>query len=319
LTFHQPNHRLGVSAALGCFGVWGLAPIYFKWLNDVSALEIIVHRILWAIPLLLGFLLLRDGPGFWRRLKLPPRAVLTLLLSGSLVSANWLTFVWAVTHDHVLETSLGYFINPLVNVLLGLVFLKEHLTRVQVAAVILAAAGTAYLAWFLGQPPWISLFLAFTFGCYGLVRKRLGVGPIIGLTWETLLLAVPALLAGAWIHQQTGISFGTLSTRIDWLLIGTGAVTVVPLVWFNVAAQNLRLITVGFFQYISPTITFMLAVFYYGEPFTQGHMVVFACIWLSLAMVSAESVARSRKMSGKHLHRKREAFVRDRPANHEEE
>jgi chloramphenicol-sensitive protein RarD len=295
----QPDTRLGIAAALGAFGLWGLAPIYFKFLNEVSALEIIVHRILWAIPMLAGFLLLRDGPRFWRRMVLPPRVVLTLLVSGCLVSSNWLAFVWAVTHDHVLETSLGYFINPLVNVVLGMLFLKERLNRIQAAAVILAAGGTAYLGWFLGQPPWISLYLAFSFGLYGLVRKRLGVGPMIGLFWETLLLAIPAVLVGAWIWRETGVSFGNLSARIDWLLVGTGAVTVVPLVWFNVAAQNLRLITVGFFQYISPSITFLLAVFFYGELFTQGHMVAFSCIWLSLAMVSAESVIRSRRISSR--------------------
>ena len=288
----EPNQRLGVIAALGAFILWGLAPIYFKWVGEVSATEIIVHRIFWAIPLLVGFLLLRDGPGFWRRMILPRKTILTLLLSGSLVAVNWLVFVWAVTHDHVLETSLGYFINPLINVLLGLVFLKERLTRIQTAAVMIAAAGTAYLAWFLGQPPWISLFLGFSFGFYGLVRKRLGVGPMIGLLWETILLSLPAIIASVWIARTIGFSFGAISPGIDWLLIGTGAVTVIPLVWFNTAAQNLSLSVVGFFQYISPTLTFSLAVFIYGEPFTQGHMVAFTCIWLSLAMVSAESVFR---------------------------
>jgi chloramphenicol-sensitive protein RarD len=195
-----------------------------------------------------------------------------------------------------------------------MLFLMERLTRVQVAAVVLAAAGTAYLGWFLGRPPWISLFLAVTFGLYGLVRKRLGVGPMVGLLWETLLLAAPAVIVGAWIYKETGISFGTLSARTDWLLIGTGIVTVVPLVWFNVAAQNLRLTTVGFFQYISPSITFLLAVFFYGEPFTQGHMVAFACIWLSLAMVSAESVARARHMAGKRHPGNANSIVRDPPA-----
>jgi chloramphenicol-sensitive protein RarD len=205
-------------------------------------------------------------------------------------------FVWAVTHDHVLETSLGYFINPLVNVLLGMLFLKERLTRMQGLAVLLAAAGKAYLAWYLGKPPWISLFLAFSFGSYGLVRKRLGVGPMVGLMWETSLLAVPALLVAVWIAQDTGLQFGASSARIDWLLIGTGAVTIIPLVWFNTAAHHLSLTTVGFFQYIAPTITFLLAVYVYGESFTQGHLVAFTCIWLSLAMVSGESVFAARRV-----------------------
>lgn len=292
--FH-PNERLGITAALGAFVFWGLAPVYFKWLNSVPALEIIIHRILWGIPTIALFLLVRDGPGFWRRMILPRKTVFGLLLSGSLVASNWLVFVWAVTHDHILETSLGYFINPLVNVLLGIVFLKERLTRLQGAAVLLAAAGTAYLGWYLGQPPWISLFLAVSFGCYGLVRKRLHVGPMIGLLWETLLLALPALLAMAWMGRAGDLHFGQASARIDWLLVGTGLVTVVPLAWFNTAAKNLPLITVGFFQYLAPSLSFMLAVFFYEEAFTQGHMVAFICIWLSLAMVSAESVTRSRK------------------------
>lgn len=285
-----------MSAALAAFVFWGLAPIYFKWLEQVSALEIIAHRILWAIPMLALFLLVRDGPQFWRRMVLPRKAILTLLLSGSLVASNWLVFVWAVTHDHILETSLGYFINPLVNVLLGMLFLRESLTRIQTAAVILAAAGTAYLAWYLGQPPWISLMLAVTFGLYGLVRKKLGVGPMIGLLWETLLLAAPAILLATWLARDPGLQFGQGSLRADLLLIGTGAVTVVPLVWFNTAAQNLTLTAVGFLQYIAPTLTFLLAVFLYGEPFSPGHVVAFGCIWLSLAMVSAESVLRSRRI-----------------------
>lgn len=289
------NTRLGVIAALGAFIFWGLAPIYFKWLGDVTAMEIIIHRIIWAIPLLVTFLVLRDGLGFWRRMILPRNTILMLLLSGSLVAANWLMFVWAVTHDHVLETSLGYFINPLVNVLLGFVFLKERLTRIQTIAVAIAALGTAYLAWFLGQPPWISLFLGFSFGFYGLVRKHLGVGPMIGLLWETILLAFPAFLAGIWIAQNVGFSWGNISTEVNWLLVGTGAVTVVPLIWFNTAAQNLSLTTLGFFQYIAPTLSFFLAVFLFGESFTQGHLVAFSLIWLSLAMVSTESVYQARR------------------------
>lgn len=293
---HQPNQRLGIIAALGAFGLWGVAPMYFKLLVGVSALEIIVHRIIWAIPLLVIFLVIRDGKSFWLRMKLPRKTILGLLLSGSLVATNWLVFVWAVTHDHVLETSLGYFINPLVNVLLGTLFLKERLTKLQAVAVVTAFAGTAYLAWYLGQPPWISLVLGFSFGFYGLVRKRLGVGPMIGLLWEALLLAIPTLLAGIWIANTQGFQFGAISTRIDLLLIGAGLVTVVPLIWFNTAAQNLALTTVGFFQYIAPTLTFLLAVFLYGENFTPGHMVAFSCIWISLAMVSAESVLRPRRV-----------------------
>ena len=290
------TERLGVAAALAAYILWGLAPIYFKWIDAVAPLEIIAHRILWSIPFLAGFLLLRDGRGFLQRMRLPPKTVAVLLLSGVLVVTNWLIFVWAVVNGQVLATSLGYFIGPLVNFLLGFLFLKERLTRIQTIGVLIAATGTVYLGWFLGTPPWISLSLAFSFGLYGLVRKVLGVGPMVGLLWETLLLALPAGLYIAWAFQGGTLGFGHLGTRIDWLLVMAGLVTVLPLVWFNVAARNLKLSTVGFFQYIAPSMTFLLSVFLYNEPFTQGHAVAFTCIWFALAMVSVETILRSRRL-----------------------
>ena len=295
---HQDNHRLGVAAALGAFTVWGLVPVYFKWLVAVAPVEIIAHRVLWSIPVLVGFLLLRDGPGFWRRMILPPRTVAMLAVSGLLVVVNWLIFVWAVNNNQILSTSLGYFINPLVNVLLGFVFLHERLTRLQTAAVGVAAAGTAYLTWFLGVAPWISLTLALTFGLYGLTRKKLGVGPMVGLLWETLLLATPALVYMGWMATQGAVGFGHISLHMDLLLVLAGVITVLPLVWFNVAARIMNLSTIGFFQYLSPTVTFLLAVFVYGEPFTRGYAVAFTCIWLALALVSTETLLRSRRPKG---------------------
>ena len=289
--------RTGVTAALAAYIFWGLAPIYFKWIGQVDALEIIAHRILWSIPFLAGFLLLRDGRDFWRRMRLPLKTVGILLVSGVLVVTNWFIFVWAVADGQVLATSLGYFIGPLVNFLLGFVFLKERLTRVQTIGVLIAAAGTVYLGIFLGTPPWISLGLAFSFGLYGLVRKVLGVGPMIGLLWETLLLAPPAFIFLAWSLQQGTLGFGVFGLQTDFLLVLAGLVTVLPLVWFNVAARNLKLSTVGFFQYIAPSMTFLLSVFLYDEPFTQGHAVAFACIWFALAMVSAETLLRSRRIA----------------------
>jgi chloramphenicol-sensitive protein RarD len=290
------TERLGVAAALAAYIFWGLAPIYFKWIDAVAPLEIIAHRILWSIPFLAGFLLLRDGRGFLQRMRLPPKTVAVLLLSGVLVVTNWLIFVWAVVNGQVLATSLGYFIGPLVNFLLGFLFLKERLTRIQTIGVLIAATGTVYLGWFLGTPPWISLSLAFSFGLYGLVRKVLGVGPMTGMLWETLLLALPAALYIAWAFQRGTLGFGHLGVRTDWLLVMAGLVTVLPLVWFNVAARNLKLSTVGFFQYIAPSMTFLLSVFLYNEPFTQGHAVAFTCIWLALAMVSVETILRSRRL-----------------------
>ena len=294
----QPHsaERIGVTAALAAYIFWGLVPIYFKLIQSVAPIEVIAHRILWSIPLLSGFLLLRDGSAFWQRMRLPRRTIFVLLISGTLVATNWLIFVWAVINGQVLATSLGYFIGPLVSFLLGFLFLRERLTTIQTIGVLIAASGTVYLGWFLGTPPWISLSLAFSFGIYGLIRKMLDVGPMVGLLWETLLLALPALLFVAWSAQHGTLEFGSGDLQIDLLLVLAGLVTILPLVWFNVAAKNLPLSMVGFFQYIAPSITFLLSVFVYAEVFTRGHAVAFGCIWFALAMVSSESVIRSRRI-----------------------
>jgi len=295
LSREPDNQRLGISAALGAFSIWGLAPIYFKWISVVPPLEIIVHRILWSIPVLAGFLLLRDGPGFWRRLRLARHTLGMLAVSSCLIAINWLVFVWAVNNGQILSTSLGYFISPLFNVMLGVVFLRERLTSPQVIAVAIATAGTTFMAWYLGIAPWISLFLAASIGFYVLLRKKMGVGPMVGLLWETLLLAPPALWYLFWTANQGRLVFAHTTVRIDILLVLAGLLTVLPLVWFNVAARYLPLSTVGFFQYLSPTISSLLAVFLYHEVFTLGHAIAFACICLALALVSAESVWRSRR------------------------
>jgi chloramphenicol-sensitive protein RarD len=291
----KPDERAGVTAALAAYIFWGLAPIYFKLIQSVAASEVIAHRVLWSIPMLAIFLFLRDGTEFWQRMRLPRRTILTLLLSGVLVMSNWLVFVWAVINGQVLATSLGYFIGPLVSFLLGFLFLKERLTPIQTLGVLIAASGTVYLGWFLGTPPWISLTLAFSFGIYGLIRKKLDVGPMIGLLWETSLIAPLAIAFIVWSSHKGTLTFGAGSLSTDFLLVLAGPVTILPLVWFNVAARSLRLSTLGFFQYIAPSMTFLLSVFVYGEVFTQGHAVAFGCIWLALALVSAESLARSRK------------------------
>jgi len=200
-----------------------------------------------------------------------------------------------VVNGQVLATSLGYFIGPLVSFLLGFLFLQERLTPIQTLGVLIAATGTVYLGWFLGTPPWISLALAFSFGFYGLIRKKLDVGPMIGMLWETSLVAPLAIVFLVWSWRQGTLSFGAGDMTVDFLLVLAGLVTVLPLVWFNMAAKSLALSTLGFFQYIAPSMTFLLSVFVYGEAFTLGHAVAFGCIWLALAMVSAETLARSRQ------------------------
>ncbi len=293
----QPGpDQTGVLAALAAYVFWGLAPIYFKLIQTVPPLEVIAHRILWSIPLLAGFLLLRDGRVFWQRVRLPLRTVLGLFLSGSLVAVNWLIFVWAVAHDQVLATSLGYFIGPLVSFLLGFLFLKERLSNIQAIGVFIAAAGTVYLTWFLGSAPWIALSLAISFGLYGLMRKKLDVGPMVGLLWETLLLSPFAVAFIFWAISHESLSFGSGAVNLDILLIFSGLVTILPLIWFNLAVRSLTLTAIGFFQYIAPSISFALAVFLFGEPFTQGHAVAFGSIWFALAIVSFESLAKLRRL-----------------------
>ena len=291
----QKLDRAGVIAALAAFGFWGLVPIYYKGLQSVGAWEVLAHRVIWSVPLLIIFLVIRDRGQFWKKLRLPLISIAWLVLSGLTVSINWVVFVWAVANDHILDTSLGYFGTPLVNVLLGYVFLKERLSPLQLIAVIVAAAGTLYLAWYLGRPPWIAITLAVSFGLYGLLRKRLTVGPMLGLLWETSLMFPVALAYVLWLYSQSGMHFLHVSTGIDLLLIGSAFVTVLPLIWFNMAAQKLPLSILGFFQYLAPSMSFLIAVFLYGENFTTGHAVAFGCIWLALALVSVEPFRHARR------------------------
>lgn len=295
VTTEQKLDRAGVIAALAAFGFWGLVPIYYKGLQTVSAWEVLAHRVIWSVPLLAIFLLIRDQGQFWNRLRLPLASIAWLVLSGLTVSINWLVFVWAVANDHILDTSLGYFGTPLVNVLLGYLFLKERLSRPQFIAVVLAAMGTFYLAWYLGRPPWIAITLAVSFGLYGLLRKRLKVGPMLGLLWETTLMFPVALTFLLCSYSQSSLQFLHVSTGIDLLLIGSALVTVLPLIWFNMAAQKLPLSILGFFQYLAPSMSFLIAVFLYGEEFTPGHAVAFSCIWLALVLVSIEPFRRARR------------------------
>lgn len=278
------NHQKGLAAGLFCFIFWGFAPLYFKLLHSVPALVIIAHRIIWGALFLFIYLLLRERQNLFKALRISKKQLLALMVSGTLVASNWLIFVWAVTHDQILATSLGYFINPLVNIFLGMLFFHEKLNRSQKWALAIASSATVFLGIYLGQPPWIALSLAFTFGFYGLVRKKLNIRPMIGLFWETIILIVPAM-----IYLQYFASALPTVEDIDFiylLLFFSGLVTVLPLVGFNYAARNLPLTLIGFLQYIAPTISFLIAVLFYGEVFSFGHQVAFTGIWLALIIVS---------------------------------
>ncbi|MCB1584599.1 MAG: EamA family transporter RarD [Marinicella sp.] len=289
----ESEHNKGLAAGVFCFVFWGFAPIYFKLIQHVPALTIITHRIIWAALLLFVFLAFRERRHLLTALKVSFKQLLVLLLSGSLIIGNWLIFVWAVNHGQILSTSLGYFINPLVNIFLGLLFLGERLNKTQTIALLIAASTTIYLGIYIGEPPWIALALAITFGLYGLVRKQLDVRPLVGLFWETSLLMLPALFYLLWLVpiEQTQ-SFD----RMTWgLLALSGLITVLPLIGFNYAAKRLTLTLIGFLQYIAPTISFLLAVLFYGEDFTFGHKIAFAGIWTALIIISTKPLLKMLK------------------------
>lgn len=288
----------GVAYALGAFGLWGLFPLYFKAVAAVPAPEVLSHRILWSVifvALLLG--LLRQWPAVTVAMR-DRDTLLRLLGSALLIALNWLVFIWAVANDRVLEGSLGYFITPLVSVLLGRLVLGETLTRLQWLAVVLAAAGVAWMLAGVGRLPWVSLTLAATFGSYGLLRKTTSVGAAPGLFVETLLLLPLAAGFLFWLGDD-GV-FAHVSLRTDLLLAAAGLVTAVPLILFAQAARRLRLASVGLFQYITPTGQLLLAVFVFGEIFTPDHAVTFGCIWLALALYSFCAWRRPRREAVLH-------------------
>lgn len=277
---------IGLLSALGCFAFWGMFPIYFKLLQHVPALEVLAHRILGSAVLLLALILARRE---WSTLRAEFRNRRRLgfyLLTALLISGNWLLYIWAVQQGRILEASLGYYINPLVNVLLGVLFLSERLNPRQLLAVLIATVGVLVLVIGHGVFPWISLTLAFSFGSYGLLRKKAGHPPTLGLCVETVLIAPVALL---FLAAQGGGALGAINGATDALLLAAGPVTVFPLLMFLLATQRLRLSTVGLIQYLTPTLQFLLAVAVYREPFTAIHLIAFGCIWLALALYSTDA------------------------------
>lgn len=289
----------GAACAVGAFGLWGGFPLYFKAVAHIPPAEVLSHRVLWSVvfvALLLG--LLRQWPAVAAALR-DRRTLLRLLVSAVLIALNWLVFIWAVANDRVLEGSLGYFITPLVSVLLGRLVLGEALTRLQWLAVVLAAAGVGWMLAGVGRLPWVALALAATFGSYGLARKLTPVAAAPGLFVETLLLAPLAAGFLLWLGDEG--AFGHVSRASDGLLAAAGLVTAVPLILFAQAARRLRLASVGLFQYITPTGHLLLAVFVFGETFTPDHAITFACIWLALALYSFSA----------WRHPRRQAVLRD--------
>lgn len=295
--------RRGLTAAIASFLLWGAMPLYWHLLRSVPALQILLHRIVWSTLLVGAWLLWREGRG-WLRVLARPRAAWMLAASGLLIGANWGLYIWAVNNGHVVESSLGYFINPLLSVLLGVVFLRERLTRAQWASVAVAALGVSWLALRFGQLPWIALALATTFALYGLIRKLVAVDAMAGLAIEGGYLLLPALAVLGWSEAHGAGGFlasdgsGYGATR-DVLLVASGALTALPLIGFAYGVRRAPLSTIGLLQYISPTLQFLIGVFAFHEGFDRDRAVGFAFIWLALAMFAVDGWRRSRSTAGR--------------------
>jgi chloramphenicol-sensitive protein RarD len=278
--------RTGMLAAVAAFLIWGTFPLYWKQLAAVPALEIVAHRTAWGFVAVAAWVTWRREWRQARSLAASARTVLTLAASATLIVANWGIYVWAVNHGQIVESSLGYYINPLVNVVLGVVLLHERLGRARRLAVALAAVGVAIMTIGYGRFPWISLALALTFGFYGLLRKQVAADAVHGLLYETAILAPLAAGYLAWLAWHGGGALGRSGLQVDALLVLAGAVTAVPLALFTVGARNLPLSTLGMFQYISPTCQFLIAVLLYREPFGAARAAAFAFIWAALAVLT---------------------------------
>ena len=288
ISFFQSQHtetKSGVGYALLAYLSWGFLPIYWKFLNTVPSMEILTHRMVWSVFFLLGLLAVQKRLGELRQLFHSPKYIFMLFGTAALLSGNWFVYIYGVNTNQVIETSLGYFINPLLVILLGALFLKERLNIWQIVALGFAALGVLNFLWNFGSLPWIALSLAFTFSLYGLFRKMIPVKPLVGLLMETVLLApLAAVLIVFWEVDGTG-SFGNV-WMTDILLIGAGVVTSLPLLWFTNAGKRLRYSTMGFIQYMTPSIQLGIGVYLYNEPFTSTHAVTFGLIWTGLLVYS---------------------------------
>jgi chloramphenicol-sensitive protein RarD len=292
----------GVLFAVTAFSIWGVVPLYFKKLEDILPGEVLAHRILWTAVLLSIVLVvtrrirnlapLWQVPGVWQR----------VVIASALISANWLVFLWAVMNQRVLETSLGYFINPLVSVLLGVVFLSERLRAAQIAAVAIAAAAIGYLVIQYGTLPWVSLVLAFSFGLYGFMKKQIALDALNGLYAETLILSPFMLAYAVWITAQGEATFATGQPEYNLLLPLAGPLTLIPLTCFAAGARRVQLSTIGFIQYLAPSISFCLAVFVFHEAFGRAQLITFTLIWISLAIYTVDSLHASHMRRRARLH-----------------
>ncbi len=287
--------RSGAFFAAAAYTIWGISPVYFKAISAVAPLEIVCHRVVWSV-FFLALLLFQQKK--WHVIKTifsERRTLTTLLCTSLLICLNWLIFIWAVNNNHVLDASLGYYINPLINILLGMIFLGERLRFLQWLAVALASIGVAIQVIRFGAIPWVALALAITFGCYGLLRKKILIDTITGLFFETVILLPVAVVYLAGFSEKGFALMAHSSLWLDALLIAAGLITTIPLLCFTAAAARLRLSTLGFFQYIGPSLMFLLALTFYDEPFKIDSGITFAFIWTALVLFTLDVFRKNRK------------------------
>lgn len=289
--------RSGALAAALCYFLWGLVPLYWRQLSAINPVELIAHRHVWSLVFLLALIGLQGGFGDVRSALRSRRAIARNLVSASFLTANWLVYVWGVNTGHVIETSLGYFLVPLVNVAAGRFILHEHLRRAQWIAIGLAASGVALMIFQLGRPPWIALVLAGTWGAYSLMRKQSTLGAITGLTLETLLLAPLAIGFLVWQHHTGEGALGRVDLRTHALVLSAGVITAIPLLLFAYGARRIRLSTLGLLQYLAPSVQLVLGIWVFHEAFSRSRVLSFAFIWAALALYTADNVLASRNRS----------------------
>ncbi|GAB1438027.1 EamA family transporter RarD [Providencia sp.] len=295
----QQNTTKGVLCALGAYFIWGVAPIYFKSIQEVPAEEILTHRIIWSFFFMILLLTVSRHWNYVRQVLKQPKKILVLGVTATTIACNWLIYIWAVNNGHMLQASLGYFINPLVNVLFGMLFLQERFRRMQWIAVGLALTGVLIQLWQFGSVPVIGLSLAVTFATYGLLRKKLGVDAQTGMTFETLWLLPVGIIFLLFFADSPTSNMAINDWHLNVLLIAAGVITTIPLLLFTEAANHLRLSTLGFFQYMGPSIMFLLAVFVYGEVMTTELLVTFGFIWVALILFTLDALYTQQRLRKK--------------------
>jgi chloramphenicol-sensitive protein RarD len=288
------QERRGVGYGLAAYGLWGVVPLFWPLVARAGSIEILAHRVVWSFVISVVLVAVTVRHGFWKRMA-TRRTLLLLGSAAAIVSVNWGTYIWSVNHGHVVETALGYYINPILSILLGVIVLRERLSPLQWISVGLAAAAVAVLTIDYGTLPWIALVLAVSFAAYGFIKNRLGAGAVDSLAVESALLTPLALVYLGWLEVTGRGTFGHLGWGMSLLLVATGLVTLVPLLFFAAAATRLPLSTLGLLQYLAPTLQFVLGISYFGESMSPGRWVGFGLVWLALVIMTTDGLRRARR------------------------